>query len=100
MGIDAFRLCVGKQPRNFTAHEVLEYMSSKVASAPQGEVCDMGHDDARYENEQGFPCECGGSITMTQDIKFWECDKCDFKKPAFQQSYQKNRMKKQDGYVS
>ena len=33
MGMDAFRLCVGKQPRNFTAQAVLEYLASKVEAA-------------------------------------------------------------------
>jgi len=41
-------------------------------------------DDEQYAHEEGFPCECGGSITMTIDAKFWECSKCDFKKPALE----------------
>jgi len=38
MGMDAFRLCVGKHPRNFTAQEVLEYLESKVAAAPKDDA--------------------------------------------------------------
>ncbi len=38
MGMDAFRLCVGKHPMNFSAQAVLEYLASKVAATPKDDA--------------------------------------------------------------
>jgi len=39
----------------------------------------MSFDTIPEDAREGYPCECGGSITLT-DGK-WCCDSCDFEKP-------------------
>ena len=40
----------------------------------------MSFDEIPENEHEGYPCECGGSITMHVEdgLKHWVCDTCDF----------------------
>jgi len=38
----------------------------------------MPFDEIPENEHEGYPCDCGGSITKQDG--FWECDSCEFKK--------------------
>ena len=38
----------------------------------------MCFDDCMEDIREGYPCECGGSVTKSFDGLQWECDSCDF----------------------
>lgn len=38
----------------------------------------MSFDSCKEDIEEGYPCECGGSVTKSLDGKKWECDSCNF----------------------
>ena len=40
-----------------------------------GNIC---FDSIKEDINEGYQCECGGSVTKTFDGKTWKCDTCDF----------------------
>lgn len=42
----------------------------------------MSFDAIPEDAREGYPCECGGSITLAEDKKVWQCDTCDFEASA------------------
>jgi len=38
----------------------------------------MSFDECREDVIEGYPCDCGGSVTKSIDGERWECDSCDF----------------------
>lgn len=43
----------------------------------------MSFDSIPEDKQESFPCpECGGSVTLFDFNNSWECDSCNFHKPA------------------
>lgn len=41
----------------------------------------MSFDSIPEDKEQGFECpNCRGSVTLSPNLKWWECDECEFAK--------------------
>lgn len=43
----------------------------------------MAFDDIPEDSCESYPCpDCGGNITKGEGLAGWECDNCNFYKPA------------------
>lgn len=40
----------------------------------------MSFDSSREDVQEGYQCECGGSITKSLDGTQWYCDSCNFER--------------------
>jgi ribosomal protein L37AE/L43A len=38
-------------------------------------------EDIPEDQQESYPCECGGSITLNKKMGQWECDTCEEAKP-------------------
>lgn len=38
----------------------------------------MSFDEIPENKQEGYQCDCGGSITLDEESGFWECNTCDF----------------------